>query len=51
MPFLIRALKAAKMGKDRAAEAAPIMSALHQAKAGSYHGGIAVWGTVFFHFY
>ncbi len=50
MPFLIRALKAAKMGKSiRAAEAAPIMSALHQAKAGvPTMGGIAVWGTVLF---
>lgn len=50
MPVLIRFLKVAKMGKSiRASEAAPIMSALHQAKAGvPTMGGIAVWGTVLF---
>lgn len=48
MPVLIRLLKAAKMGKSiRDAESAPIMSALHQAKAGvPTMGGIVIWLTV-----
>lgn len=48
MPGLIGLLKKARMGKSiRDAETAPIMSALHQAKAGvPTMGGIVIWGTV-----
>ncbi len=49
MPALIRFLRAAKMGKTiRDASSAPVMSALHQAKAGTPNmGGVIIWGTVF----
>ncbi|HVM90397.1 MAG TPA: phospho-N-acetylmuramoyl-pentapeptide-transferase [Verrucomicrobiae bacterium] len=49
MPALIAFLRKAKMGKSiRDAKDAPIMSALHQAKAGTpTMGGIAIWLTVF----
>lgn len=48
MPPLIRLLKKIGMGKTiRDAESAPIMSALHQGKAGTpTMGGIVIWGTV-----
>lgn len=48
MPFLIRFLRKAKMGKSiRDAKDAPIMSAMHQAKAGTpTMGGIVIWLTV-----
>src|SRR6185369_6257372 len=48
MPILIRFLRKAKMGKSiRDAKDAPIMSALHQAKAGTpTMGGIVIWLTV-----
>ncbi len=48
MPALIRLLKLKKMGKSiRDAESAPVMSALHQAKAGTpTMGGIVIWVTV-----
>lgn len=47
-PLLIRVLRKYKMGKSiRAAEAAPIMSSMHQAKSGTpTMGGIVIWGTV-----
>ena len=46
-PFLIHFLKAHKLGKQiRDAASAPIMSRLHQAKAGTpTMGGILIWGT------
>jgi phospho-N-acetylmuramoyl-pentapeptide-transferase len=49
MPWLVRFLRQAKMGKSiRDAKDAPIMSALHQAKAGTpTMGGIVIWLTVF----
>lgn len=49
MPALIRLLKRYKMGKAiRDAEHAPVMAALHQAKAGTpTMGGIVIWATVF----
>jgi phospho-N-acetylmuramoyl-pentapeptide-transferase len=49
MPGLIRFLRKSKMGKSiRDAKDAPIMSALHQAKAGTpTMGGIVIWLTVF----
>jgi phospho-N-acetylmuramoyl-pentapeptide-transferase len=49
MPILIKALKKYKMGKSiRDAESAPVMAALHQAKAGTpTMGGIVIWATVF----
>lgn len=49
MPLLIRALKAANMGKTiRDDGSTPVMSALHKAKTGTpVMGGIAIWGTVF----
>lgn len=48
MPGLIRLLKHFKMGKSiRDAESAPVMSAKHQAKAGTpTMGGIVIWATV-----
>ncbi len=48
MPFLIRALRAAKMGKNIRDEAsAPVMSGLHKNKAGMpTMGGIIMWGVV-----
>jgi len=48
MPILVRFLRKAKMGKSiRDAKDAPIMSALHQAKAGTpTMGGIVIWLTV-----
>lgn len=49
MPVLIRLLRQYKMGKSiRDAASAPVMAALHQAKAGTPSmGGIAIWATVF----
>ncbi len=48
MPMLIRLLRRAGMGKTiRDASAAPVMAALHKAKAGTpTMGGIAIWGIV-----
>ncbi len=50
MPALIRLLKRLKMGKSiRDAASAPIMNALHKAKAGTpTMGGIIIWTTVLF---
>ncbi len=49
MPPLIRLLRKFKMGKSiREAVHAPIMSALHKAKAGTpTMGGIVIWASVF----
>jgi len=48
MPALIRLLRRLKMGKSiRDAASAPVMAALHQAKAGTPNmGGIIIWATV-----
>lgn len=48
MPPLIRLLRRLKMGKSiRDAGAAPVMAALHKAKAGTpTMGGIVLWGSV-----
>ena len=48
MPALIRLLRRLKMGKSiRDASSAPVMAALHQAKAGTpTMGGIIIWATV-----
>ena len=48
MPLLIRVLRKYKMGKSiRAADSAPIMSSMHQAKSGTpTMGGIVIWATV-----
>lgn len=47
-PYLVRLLRHYKMGKSiRTSESAPIMSSMHQAKAGTpTMGGIVIWGTV-----
>ncbi|MFA6429022.1 MAG: phospho-N-acetylmuramoyl-pentapeptide-transferase [Patescibacteria group bacterium] len=50
MPLLIRALKRLGMGKTiRDAASAPVMAALHKAKAGTpVMGGIMIWGIALF---
>lgn len=48
MPAFVRLLRTLKMGKTiRDAKGAPVMSAMHQKKAGTpTMGGVVIWGTV-----